>query len=167
MRIMTRFNEILLTELEDKGLNNIHSLSLLLMIQNKELFNDLELEEYIHDSPMGEFLIKEKIIMKLKSNWVIPLGLFDNILEQWKEFKSRLFTEYGFTLKGHPENQIGYLIKDELECARSLSTLLTTAHMDNILESADEYYKEGEYLRNLDNWLKIVEVAPPKRNKFI
>lgn len=39
--------------------------------------------------------------------------------------------------------------------------------MDNILESADEYYKEGEYLRNLDNWLKIVEVAPPKRNKFI
>ena len=63
---MTRFNETLLTELEDKGLNNIHSLSLLLMIQNKELFNDLELEEYIHDSPMGEFLIKEKIISNIR-----------------------------------------------------------------------------------------------------
>lgn len=162
-----RFNNILIQELENKGLNNIHSLSLLLTIHNKELFNLLDLEEFIHESEMGEFLIKEKIIVKIKSNWTIPLGLFDNIFEQWKEFKQRLFTEYYFTLKGHPNNQIGYLIKDEVNCAQSLNVLLNSYSVESILESVNEYYKEGEYLKNLDNYLKIVEISTPKKNKFV
>ena len=163
------FNEKLIQELENIGLNNIHSLSLLLTIYNSELFNELELEEFIHESSMGEYLIQHKIIVKFKSKWIIKDGLFSSVFEDWKIFKTKLFTEYGFTLKGHPRNQIGYLIKNEIECANHLSKLLENSDIETILESANEYYQEGDYLKGLDKWLAEVVISsePINQNKFI
>mgnify|MGYP000019840637 CR=1 FL=1 len=170
---MEQINKKLKRKLEDLGLDNLHSYSVILMVQNVSLFPNDVFEEFIHDSDMGEYLIKAGVIQKVNGVWKLPTSLFDNSEEtkNWKKFKTLLFNDYGFTLKGHSDNPIGYLIKDEGVCSSALNELLKTADMEDILKEAEKYYKEGEYLKGLDKWLSEVIISSnhsyDKKNKFI
>lgn len=168
--MMEEINPKLIQKLESLGLNNLHSLAVLFIVNNSSLFDPMDVDEYIHESEMGEYLIRSKVIQKQKGQWELLESIFDNSSEKknWVKFKSLLFSDYGFTLKGHSNNPIGYLIKDEGKCITALNELLKTANMEDILEQAEQYYREGEYLKNLDNWLSIMTVGTPKvKNKFI
>jgi len=170
---MEELNPKLVQKLELIGLNNLHSISVLLMIHNVNLFDPVDVNEFIHDSPMGEYLISNGIILYKNNKWTLSESLFDNSQEKvnWKKFKNLLFNEYKFTLKGHSDNPIGYLIKDEKVCSTALNELLKTADMEDILKEAERYYSEGEYLKGLDKWLSEVVISsgysPSKKNKFI